>query len=153
VNRLASAFLAVAVSTVGFVALPAAPAHAAGTILLGRIQYDPPGTDSGSNTHLNTEYVIIRNTGGSTRSLTGWTLRDRQAHTYTFGTFSLAAGAQAVVRTGKGTNSAVNRYWGRGPGTAGYVWNNTGDAATLRTNANVTVDSCSWGDGPGYIYC
>jgi len=75
---------------------------------------------------------------------------DAQGHVYKFGTFKLAAGARVYVHTGKGTNTASHRYWQRG----WYVWNNTGDKATLRRADGTWIDSCSWTSGGlGYKYC
>lgn len=122
---------------------------ATGQVRLGLIQYNSPGSDTGSNASLNAEFVRIKNTGSTTRTLTGWTLRDTSHHVYTFGTFRLGAGKSVRVHTGKGTNTAVNLYWGR----AAYVWNNTGDTAFLRNVAGVQKDSCSWGNGVGFKYC
>jgi len=128
----------------------APPAQAAGPIQFGRIQYDSPGSDSGTNTSLNAEYVILKNIGTTTRSLTGWTVRDANGFVYKFGTFSLGAGKSVVLRTGKGTNSSTNRYWGR----SWYVWNNTGDKAYLRNASGTTMDYCAWTSaGAGYKYC
>jgi hypothetical protein len=31
-------------------------------------------------------------------------------------------------------------YWGSG----NYIWNNTGDTATLRNASGKTLDTCSW---------
>ena len=62
---------------------------------------------------------------------------------------TLKAGAKVVIHTGRGTSNSGNRYWGRGY----YVWNNTGDKAKLHTAAGRWKDSCSWGDGPGSLYC
>ncbi|MDP3714589.1 MAG: hypothetical protein Q8R60_19150 [Mycobacteriales bacterium] len=43
-----------------------------------------------------------------------------------------------------------HRYWGSGA----YVWNNDGDAATLRNAAGSTLDTCSRrGGSPGYTAC
>jgi hypothetical protein len=54
-----------------------------------------------------------------------------------------------TLRTGKGTNTSSTRYWGR----KGYVWNNTGDTAYLRSSTNKTIDTCGWGKGKGYTSC
>jgi hypothetical protein len=125
-------------------------ASASSTVLIGKTQYDSPGSDTRTNTSLNAEWVTIRNVSSTSRSLKGWTLRDASSHVYTFGTFTLGAGRSVVVHTGKGTNSASNRYWGSGS----YIWNNTGDTAVLRTAAGATVDSCRWSGGsPGYTAC
>src|SRR5262245_47130526 len=114
-----------------------------------RIYYDSPGKDDGSNASLNAEYVTIKNSSSKSRSLTGWTVRDKSGHVYKFGTFTLGAGKSVRIHTGKGTNTSTNRYWG----SSAYIWNNTGDKAYLRTPGGVLKDSCSWGDGPGYINC
>jgi hypothetical protein len=115
-------------------------AQAASAIQITKVYYNSPGSDTGSNTSLNAEWVRITNTGTTARYLTGWTLRDAQGLVYTFGTFRLAAGARVYIHTGKGTNTASHRYMQRG----WYVWNNTGDKATLRTADGVWIDSCSW---------
>ena len=143
----AAAGLATLTLAIGVAA--AAPAQAAGSIQLGRIQYNSPGADTGSNASLNAEYVFIKNLGSSTATLTGYTLRDAQGHVYKFGTFRLGAHQQMVVHTGKGTNNASHRYWGQ----SNYIWNNTGDRATLRAANGTTVDTCSWGATGSYKNC
>ncbi|MCI0686213.1 MAG: lamin tail domain-containing protein [Sporichthyaceae bacterium] len=102
--------------------------------------YNSPGSDNGSNSSLNSEYVTIKNTSSVARSMTGYTLRDRAGHVYTFGTFTLGAGKSVTVHTGKGTNSSTHKYWGR----EAYVWNNTGDTAYLRNAFGTLRDSCTW---------
>jgi len=118
-------------------------------VRLGKIQYDSPGSDTGSNLSRNAEWVTITNHAATTRSLTGWTLRDAQSHVYHFPAFSLAAGASVRVHTGTGGNGAHNLYWG----SSSYIWNNTGDKATLKNKAGTTLDTCSWGNGSGAVSC
>ncbi|HZA94371.1 MAG TPA: lamin tail domain-containing protein [Gemmatimonadales bacterium] len=150
VKALLARFIAVALCCVGAVTFNPASAEAASAIQLGKIYYNSPGSDTGSNTSLNAEWFRVKNTGTTTRSLTGWTVRDAAGHVYTFGTFSLKPGTYVTVHTGKGTNTASHRYWGR----SWYVWNNTGDKATLRRADGVWIDSCSWTSGGlGYKYC
>jgi hypothetical protein len=80
------------------------------------------------------------------RVLTGWRLHDNQHHRYTFGTFTLCGGCHVNIRTGHGTDTAKNHFWGM----SNYVWNNTGDKATLVR----VVDVCKWGaSGPGFKKC
>lgn len=130
--------------------LAAVPAEAASAIQFRKIQYNSPGSDSGSNTSLNAEYVTIKNTGTTTRTMTSWTLRDASNHVYTFGTFKLGAGKSVAVHTGKGTNSSTNLYWG----LAGYVWNNGSDQAILRSSIGTGIDTCTWTTaGAGYKNC
>jgi len=147
-----SATTALAVGTVAASLLlaGASPADAVSPIQFGKIQYDSPGSDNGTNAHVNGEYAVIKNTGTRAATLTGWTVRDAQNHVYKFGTFSLGAGKTVVLRTGKGTNSATTRFWG----SSYYIWNNTGDKAYLRNAAGTAIDGCTWGStGPGDTGC
>ncbi|GAA2511898.1 lamin tail domain-containing protein [Pilimelia columellifera] len=128
------------VAALGGLAAPAPASAAAPVIMITKIWYDSPGTDRGANASLNAEYVQLRNTTRTRRSLTGWTVRDTARHVYTFGTFNLNAGATVTLRTGIGTNTATNRYWGR----RAYVWNNDRDTAILRNASGVQIDSCAY---------
>lgn len=144
VKLSAAAMLAIAaVATIG------SPASAAVPVKFTKIQYNSPGADKGSNKSLNAEWVRITNKGGKARYLSGWTLRDAQSHVYKFPTFRLKAGASVWVHTGKGSNTASNLYWG----SSWYIWNNTGDKATLKNRSGDVIDTCKWGDGSGVTYC
>ena len=140
--------LTLACSAVALVAA-APPAHAASPLQFGKIYYNSPGSDTRTNTSLNAEYVVIKNTSSLTKCLTGWTVRDAAGHVYKFGTFCLAGYKTVTLHTGKGTNTAAHRYWGSGS----YIWNNTGDKAYLRNSAGTQMDYCSWGSGAGYLTC
>ncbi len=132
------------------VVLTAGSASAAGYAMqLGHIQYNSPGADTGSNASLNAEYVTIGNRVTTSRNLRGWTLRDNQSHVYTFPNVTVGGGRSVTVHTGKGTNTSTNLYWGSGT----YIWNNTGDRATLRDAQGHQIDTCSWGNGSGSINC
>jgi Lamin Tail Domain len=144
IRALLVAFLVVSASI-----LTALQANAAGSIQFRQVYYDSPGTDRGSNSSLNAEYVTIKNTGSTTRTLTGWTVRDPAHHVYTFPSFRLKPGKSVKLHSGKGTDTGSNLYWGRG----WYVWNNTGDKAILRSSGGTLKDSCKWGDGAGYKNC
>ena len=127
-----------------------AQAATAGQIQFRLIQYNTPGPDLPvSNAKLNKEFVTLKNTGTTSRNLTGWTVEDLAGHVYTFGRFTLRPGSKVVIHTGSGTNTSTDRYWGRGY----YVWNNTGDKAKLHNSRGTWKDSCSWGNGPGSLYC
>jgi hypothetical protein len=129
--------------------LVAGPASAAGGVIIYRAYYNSPGSDTGSNTSLNGEYVMLKNTSTVAKTVTGWTLRDKANHVYKFPTTRINAGQYLTVRTGRGTNTAVTRYWG----SSWYIWNNTGDTAYLRTPTGVLVDSCSWGSTGSWRAC
>jgi hypothetical protein len=104
------------------------------------IYFDSPGADDGSNASLNAEWVRIKNTTNTAKTLTAWTLRDASSHIYTFPRFTLAAGASVQIHTGSGANGANNLYWGSGS----YIWNNSGDTAYLKNASGTTVDACSY---------
>jgi hypothetical protein len=132
-------------------ALPTTPASAAGCVHINRIFYNSPGPDDGSNKSLNGEWVILHNVCAKGRSLHGWTLRDKSGNTYDrFGRFHLGPGKHVTIHTGKGSNTATDRFWGR----VGYVWNNSSDIGTLR-NANKVIQSrCSYFDpNKNYTLC
>src|SRR4051794_22307768 len=142
----AAAFIAVS-----FVASPinADQAAAAGCVEIYRVYFDSPGSDYGSNTSLNAEWIQLKNRCSTAKSLTGWKIRDISGHTYRFGTYSLRGGTTVKVHTGSGTNTATNRYWGSG----WYIWNNTGDKAWLRNAGGTTVDTCSFSGAGDSAYC
>ena len=141
-----------AVSVLSALAVPLLPSAQAATwpLQFGLIYYNSPGSDTGSNSSLNAEYVTIKNIGSSARSLTGYTVRDKAGHVYKFGTFTLGAGKKVRIRTGTGTNTSTDVYWGLN----WYVWNNTGDKAYLRSAQFTLRDTCEWGNsGASSINC
>jgi hypothetical protein len=111
-----------------------------GGVAIKAIYFDSPGSDDGSNSSLNAEWVRLKNTTSTRKTLTGWTLHDGASHIYPFPSFSLAAGGYVKVHTGSGSNTAGNLYWR----SAGYIWNNTGDTATLRNANGTLIDQCSY---------
>ena len=128
----------------------AAPATAA--IEIKRINFDPAGRDTGTNAHLNREYIYLVNTGPRAKQLRGWKIHDRgRDHVYRFQALYLAPGDTIHLRTGRGDDGAAvceqacpayyNFYWD----LANYVWNNNADVATLRNRAGNVVDRCRYG--------
>jgi hypothetical protein len=107
------------------------------------IEYDPPGPDEDG------EYVRLDNLGGSSATMTNWTLRDDANHVFTFPTFTLAAGATVRVWTGSGSNNSANLYWG----SSAAIWNNTGDTATLRNSGGQVIDVCTYSGGGSGASC
>ena len=121
--------------------LSAAPAQAATpAVQFTGVLVNPSGPDTRTNAHINLEWFRLANTTRATINLNGWTVRDSAGATYRFGVYNLAAGKYVYVHTGRGTNTATDRYWG----SANYIWNNTGDTATLRNPSNRIIDSCTW---------
>lgn len=141
--------LLVAVSVLALGLVGAAPAHAAARMQIHRVYYNSPGSDNRSNASLNAEWVQIRNTSRVPVTITGFVLHDRQGHRYKFPPTTVSPGKDVYVHTGSGRNNPWHRYWGR----RAYVWNNTGDGATLRDTYGRWLDACAWGNGRGSIYC
>jgi predicted extracellular nuclease len=119
-------------------------------VKIAKIYYNSPGNDTRTNASLNAEFISVKNVTASSKTLTGWTIKDKAGNTYKFGTFKLGAGKTVIVRTGRGTNSATTRYWQR----TNYVWNNDGDTAYLRAASGAVVHSCKYvGKSAGSLLC
>ncbi|MER5720388.1 lamin tail domain-containing protein [Streptomyces sp. NPDC002132] len=143
-RRLAAAALA-AGALVSVAALPATAAdHAPSArpkVEISAVQYDSPGRDDRSNRSLNKEWVELTNTTRHAVNLDGWTLKDRQGHTYTFDHYRLAGRATVRIHTGEGRDTRTDLYQDR----RHYVWNNDRDTATLRNDRGRFIDDYAWG--------
>jgi lamin tail-like protein len=125
-------------------------ADAASCVKIYRIYYDSPGADYGSNTSLNGEWIQLKNICSTNKAMSGFKFRDAANHWYTFGTYTLKAGAYVKVHTGKGTNTSTDRYQGR----AAYVWNNDKDTAYLYNASSTLIRTCSYNStAVDYKYC
>ena len=132
----------------------ASAAHAASdpkTLHIGYIRYDSSGKDTGSNASLNDEWITVHNNYSTALTLTGYRIKDKAGHTFTFPTYRLPAGKTVTIHTGKGTKSTYHLYWGQG----WYVWNNTSDTAYLVKPSGGNKDTCSYptSDAPPGIGC
>jgi hypothetical protein len=130
----------------------AAPQAVRARIAIAEIWYNSPGRDTGSNASLNHEWVELHNNTGRAISLTRWTLRDAARHVYKFGPFTLRAHAYVRIHTGHGANTAANLYWRH----SWYIWNNTGDTATLKTPRGTAESRCRYSDPRdlrSYVLC
>ncbi|WP_213451165.1 lamin tail domain-containing protein [Rhizomonospora bruguierae] len=143
----------VAAIAAGAFAIPGPAQAATPAIQITKVQYNSPGPDNRSNASRNAEWVRLTNTTKSTINLKNWTLRDKANHVYKFTTdYRLAPGRRVYIHTGNGTNGkpdAQHRYWNSG----NYIWNNTGDTATVRNPAGKTIDTCKWGSKGSVTYC
>jgi len=113
-------------------------------VVIREIFYNSPGSDNRSNKSLNAEWVKLYNRSGEAVRLTGWTVRDKSHHVYTFGSFTLRAHKSVKIHTGRGRDTRSDVYQDR----RAYVWNNDGDRATLRKANGLWRDNCSYSD-PG----
>lgn len=133
-----AAALAVAVPT----AMPASAATP--PLKFGTFVADPRGNDLPvSKTKLNTEYIVVTNTTRKTISLTGHKVYDYgRKFTYAFPRgYAIGAKKSVVLHTGSGRNTAAHVYWGQ---TRTYVWNNTGDTATLINAKGTKLTACTY---------
>jgi hypothetical protein len=120
------------------VGLLAAPASAA--IRITKIYFDSPGKDTGTNQSLNEEFLVVKNTGTRTRRLGGWRLRDADGNVFRFIRLRVEAGDRVRIHTGRGRDRPHNLYWD----FTHYVWDNSGDTATLKNRQRRVVDHCSY---------
>jgi Lamin Tail Domain len=122
---------------------------AAGAIRIIKIQFNPPGPDTGSNAHLNKEWVKIRNTGNHSRSLTGWKLKESDGE-WMFINVNLPAQTSLKIHTGSGLDSFPHdRYWGLDD----YIWNNDADEAAIKKRNGSLADKCNYFGGGRAVIC
>lgn len=106
---------------------------------LDRSQFNAPGND---NENLRQQYVCIQNQDPSPVDMTGWHLQDRTGATYTFPHFTLQPERIVRVRTGEGTDTDTELYWG----LRSSVWCNKGDIVSLFDRLWNLVDQKSYGE-------
>jgi hypothetical protein len=133
-------------------ALTAGVASAASTpaVQFTKVQYNSPGSDNRTNASLNGEWFQVTNKTKKAVNLAGWTVKDVAGHTYKL-SGTVKAGGTLTVHTGRGTadKPSGHRYWG----SKSYIWNNTGDTATLRTDKGAVVHKCVWGSSGSVTTC
>ena len=133
-SKVIRSILIASLIATGVILSPSSQSSASAAYCVGidRIYYNSPGTDTGSNTSLNAEWIQLQD-------IIDNTIKDAAGHTYTFGSYALGGGKYVKVRTGKGSNTATSRYQGR----SWYVWNNDKDTAYLYNAAGTRLDSPS----------
>jgi len=108
------------------------------TLKIIHIEADAPGDD---RENPNGEWIEIANQGDASVQMQGYTLKDEANHIYTFGNFTVAAGASFRLFSGQGQNSSTALYWGL---VGESVWNNGSDAAFLRDVQGALVDTFAY---------
>jgi len=103
-----------------------------------KIQANAPGED---NVNPNGEWIEITNQGKKAVAMRGYLLKDSANNMYTFGNFTLAAGATVRIHSGQGQDNATTLFWGM---VDNSVWNNDSDTAFLRDTQGGLVDSYSY---------
>lgn len=81
----------------------------------------------------NAEWVIVRNAGFESLSLSGWILKDEDRHEFVFPNLTLNTGGAVQVHTISGTNTVIDLYWGLGD----PVWSSGEEAQLLDPSGNV----------------
>jgi hypothetical protein len=82
---------------------------------------------------LDSEMLLVRNTGQGAVDLNGWQVRDADGNTYTFAPLSLPANAAIQLRTAPGKDSVVDFYWG----LSGPAWSSGETASLLDPAGNI----------------
>ena len=142
-RRMVGVAVALALAAWGMPAVAPATVDAASCVRISSGNFDAPGNDNYA-ANLNGEYIKIKNYCPATKSVSGWKLHDYGTkHTYTFASgFSIKAGVTVTVYSGRGTNSATKRYWGR---SYGAIWNNNPPEKAYLRNGSGTLQS-SWSE-------
>jgi beta-lactamase superfamily II metal-dependent hydrolase len=83
------------------------------------------------------EYVELRNDQANPISLAGWTLRDEDAHVYTFPDLVMDVGQICRIYT----NEYHPEWCGLNWASPNPIWDNSGECAVLRNEANTLIDS------------
>lgn len=139
-------FRFVLVGLLSFALVGAVAAPAMARIKFTKIQYESPGPDTGSNSSLNAEYLVIKNTGTQAKQLQGWQVKDLRNSleggniVFTFPLFRLRPGRTVTLHTGQGAKTRTDLYWGR----SNYVWGDDSDTAYLYNKAGRQVDRCHY---------
>ncbi len=81
----------------------------------------------------NAEWVIVRNAGFESLSLSGWILKDEDRHEFVFPNLTLNTGGAVQIHTISGTNTVIDLYWGLGD----PVWSSGEEAQLLDPSGNV----------------
>lgn len=92
--------------------------------------------------NLRKQYVYIENRGPSPVDMTGWHLQNRNGAAYDFAHFRLESGEAVRLRTGKGTDTDKDLYWG----LRSSVWRRKGDIVSLFDRLWNLVDQKGYGD-------
>jgi hypothetical protein len=135
-------------AVVTLVLVSAAPAF--GAIRILRIEYNPPGPNTGTNRNVNKEFVILENRGSRRINFSGWRLRDRRPNRYRFDdAFTLGPGKRVRVHTGRGDDDRNDLYWG----LDSYIWGDREDTAILTKRHGEPEDRCQYHGRDEFTTC
>tara|TARA_Y100000310_G_scaffold342161_1_gene444041 strand:+ start:2925 stop:4331 length:1407 start_codon:yes stop_codon:yes gene_type:complete len=97
------------------------------------IQANPEGRD---RDNLADEWIEFENANDQAADLSNFIVQDRAGNTYTIPEgFVVEGGVKFKVRTGVGTDTETDLYWGR----LSPVWNNKGDEIKVKSAEGMTI--------------
>lgn len=102
--------------------------------LIVEVAYDGEATSNDPND----ETIVLLNGTQRPLDLTGWTVSDTRGHRYTFTALTLPVEGTVTLRSGKGSDSAAQRYWGQ---PRGILDNSGPETITLRDASGALVDA------------
>lgn len=113
----------------------ATPESGDGKLTVRNVHEDAAGND---HENLNDEYIEFENVGDQALDLTGWSVEDEAEHTYYFPDgFALESDAVVSLRTGSGSDTDTDLYWG----SDRAIWNNDGDTIIVKDeNGTVAIE-------------
>jgi micrococcal nuclease len=112
---------------------PTGTTTSSSSLAVAQIHEDASGDEYDN---LNDEYIVFENTASSTLDLSGWSVSDEANHMYQFPDgFELGSGDEVTLRTGSGSDTETDLYWGSGS----PVWNNGGDTVIVENNVGEVV--------------
>jgi hypothetical protein len=110
---------------------PAAVVAEPANVKITNIYYDGAGNNEPD------EYVEIRNNGSQAVDLTGWTLRDKANHVFTFPSFNFEPGQTCRIYTDEDHPESCGFSFHF---KSSAIWNNGGDCAYLRDGTGAEKD-------------
>ena len=109
-----------------------------GSIQVKTVNADAAGDDT---TNLDDEYVVFENPDAADLDLTGYAVEDEVQKRYEFPDgFVLRGGATVTLRTGSGTDTDTDLYWGQ----SSPVWNNSGDTVFVFDDTGTQIVAYSY---------
>ena len=95
----------VVASALAILTLLGPTASAVGKAKIDKVVYNPPGKDTGTNTHLNEEILVLRNNGDAPIEIGGWIVESNDKE-YTFATGTrIASDSTVILHTGRGSDT------------------------------------------------
>lgn len=106
------------------------------------LQYNAPGPEYDN---LDDEYVEFENAGNAPLDLDGRVVWEGDDSEYEFQDVTLGPGETIRLRTGIGSDTSSDLYWG----LESPVWNNDGDTLEVRDETGAVVIDHQYGEATG----